>query len=77
MKKHNFAILIITILISSFLHAQDTTKVLFIGNSFTYVENMPDLFRNIAESTGYKVKVQMYAQGGVSVGDISQGTQAT
>ncbi len=56
--------------------AQDTIKVLFIGNSFTYVENMPYLFRNIADSAGYKVKVQMYAPGGVSVGDISQGTQA-
>lgn len=76
MKKHNFVILIITILLNSFVQAQDTTKVLFIGNSFTYVENMPDLFKNIAESAGYKVKIQMHAPGGISVGDISQGTQA-
>ncbi|NVN93659.1 MAG: T9SS type A sorting domain-containing protein [Bacteroidetes bacterium] len=57
-------------------NAQDTIRVLFIGNSFTYVENMPDLFRFIADSAGYRVKTQMYAPGGVSVGDVSQGTQA-
>jgi hypothetical protein len=56
--------------------AQDTIKVLFIGNSFTYFENMPDLFHNIADSAGYKVKTQMYAPGGVSVGDTAQGTMA-
>ena len=68
--------IILSILLALGCNAQDTIKVLFIGNSFTYVENMPDLFRNIAESAGYKVKIQMYAPGGVSVGDISQGTQA-
>ena len=56
--------------------AQDTIKVLFIGNSFSYFENMPDIFRNIASNAGYKVKTQMFAPGGVSVGDISQGSQA-
>jgi hypothetical protein len=73
MKKILFILSILTALHSN---AQDTIKVLFIGNSYTYVENMPDLFRNIADSAGYKVKTQMYAPGGVSVGDISQGTQA-
>lgn len=68
--------LLVLFLIAQYAHSQDTIKVLFIGNSFTYVENMPDLFRNIADSAGYKVKIQMYAPGGVSVGDISQGTQA-
>jgi hypothetical protein len=67
---------IFVIILALSCKAQDTIKVLFIGNSFTYVENMPDLFRNIADSAGYKVKIQMYAPGGVSVGDISQGTQA-
>lgn len=75
MKTKKFIFLIL-IFLTNYLYAQDTTKVLFIGNSFTYVENMPDLFRNIADSAGYKVKIQMYAPGGISVGDISQGTQA-
>ncbi|MFZ4399710.1 MAG: T9SS type A sorting domain-containing protein [Bacteroidales bacterium] len=69
-------IIILSFLLAMNCKAQDTIKVLFIGNSYTYVENMPDLFRNIADSAGYKVKTQMYAPGGVSVGDISQGTQA-
>ncbi len=69
-------VIIFAFILALSCNAQDTTKVLFIGNSFTYVENMPDLFRNIADSAGYKVKIQMYAPGGVSVGDASQGTQA-
>ncbi len=69
-------LIILSILTSLGCKAQDTIKVLFIGNSFTFAENMPDLFRNIADSAGYKIKTQMYAPGGVSVGDISQGTQA-
>lgn len=72
--KHLFIIFAFILALSS--KAQDTIKVLFIGNSYTYVENMPDLFRHIADSAGYKVKTQMFAPGGVSVGDISQGTQA-
>jgi len=67
---------ILSLLIAITCNAQDSIKVLFIGNSYTYFENMPDLFSNIADSAGYKVKIQMYAPGGVSVGDISQGTQA-
>ena len=69
-------IIILSFLLALNCKAQDTIKVLFIGNSYTYVENMPDLFRQIADSAGYKVKTQMFAPGGVSVGDISQGTQA-
>ncbi|MCX6232173.1 MAG: T9SS type A sorting domain-containing protein [Bacteroidetes bacterium] len=72
----NRIIIIIFCFIYFHCTAQDTIKVLFIGNSFTYFENMPDLFRNIADSAGYKVKTQMYAPGGVSVGDTAQGTMA-
>jgi hypothetical protein len=56
--------------------AQDTTHVLFIGNSFTYFNNMPTLFEGLATAQGKLVYTEMYAPGGVSVGDISQGTQA-
>lgn len=42
----------------------DTLKVLFVGNSITYFNDMPELFRAIAEEKGHPVAVSMYAPGG-------------
>jgi len=50
--------------IASSSFAQDTTKVLFIGNSITYFNNMPQTFEDIANSKGDTTKVTMYAPGG-------------
>lgn len=44
--------------------AQDTTKVLFIGNSITYFNDMPQTFEDIANSKGDLTAVTMYAPGG-------------
>jgi hypothetical protein len=44
--------------------SDDTTRVLFIGNSMTYFNNMPNTFRDISNNLGKKVKVAMYAPGG-------------
>lgn len=41
-----------------------TVKVLFIGNSYTYVNNLPDLFKQIAASKDYSVETTMVAPGG-------------
>ena len=58
-------ILLVLLLISAFeLHAQNTTKVLFIGNSITYFNNMPQTFEAIANSLGDSTEVTMYAPGG-------------
>lgn len=46
------------------IKANDSLKVLFIGNSITYYNNMPYLFRDIANNKGKKVSVSMYAPGG-------------
>jgi Secretion system C-terminal sorting domain len=54
----------------------DTTKVLFIGNSFTYTYNMPALVQGLADAAGLPFKFVMYAPGGISVGDTAQGTSA-
>lgn len=56
--------------------AADTTRVLFIGNSFTYANNMPQLFKTLADSAGIKVIIGVHAPGGVSVGDTAQGSMA-
>jgi len=46
--------------------AQDTscTGVLFIGNSYTFVNDLPNTFATLARSGGHKVEVGMAAQGG-------------
>jgi len=46
------------------LWAQDTTKVLFIGNSITYFNDMPQTFEAIANSKGDYTEVTVYAPGG-------------
>lgn len=42
----------------------DTTKVLFIGNSYTYVNELPILFTNLSTSAGKNVYTEMQAPGG-------------
>ncbi len=40
------------------------TRVLFLGNSFTYVNDLPSTFAQLAESAGRPVQVAMVAGGG-------------
>ncbi len=54
----------------------DTTRVLFIGNSFTYMNDVPTLVQGLATAAGYQLKFVMHAPGGISVGDVAQGTSA-
>lgn len=44
--------------------AVDSLRVLFIGNSMTYFNDMPYMFRSIAIDKGKPVSVQMYTPGG-------------
>jgi hypothetical protein len=45
----------------------DTVKVLFIGNSFTFMNEMPDLFKGIAQSKGKTVLVEKVVHRGKSL----------
>ena len=56
--------------------AADTTRVLFIGNSFTAVENVPGLTQGLAMADGKHMEILVHAPGGVSVGDVAQGAMA-
>ena len=51
--------------------AQDTSciRVLFIGNSYTFVNDLPGTFAKLARSGGHKVEVGMSAQGGWRLAD--------
>lgn len=51
-------------LFTSMAQSTDSISVLFIGNSITYFNDMPQLFRSIANSKGKAVSVDMYAPGG-------------
>lgn len=50
---------------------QDTscTRVLFIGNSYTFVNDLPNTFAKLARSGGHKVEVGMSSQGGWKLAD--------
>ncbi len=69
-------IILLLLVINVLCQAQDTTKVLFIGNSFTSQNNLPNLFLQLSQASGKNVVVASHMPGGVSVGDISQGTSA-
>lgn len=62
--KISHIILLILLSYTFSLKAQDTTKVLFIGNSLTLFNNMPNTFEAIANSKGYNTEVTVYAPGG-------------
>ncbi|MBU7045894.1 MAG: hypothetical protein HXS54_05605 [Theionarchaea archaeon] len=46
-----------------------TVRVLFVGNSLTFSNDMPEMFAELAQSGGYDVKVDMSAQGGWTLSD--------
>ncbi|HCQ16800.1 MAG: hypothetical protein CMI36_05215 [Owenweeksia sp.] len=64
------------LMVSNSTNAQDTTRVLFIGNSFTGANNLPNLFEQLAANAGHHVVIGAHTPGGISVGDIRQGNQA-
>ena len=53
-----------------------TTRVLFIGNSFVASNDLPGIFNDMATAAGYNVQVMGHAPGGIFVGDTRQGNQA-
>lgn len=60
-----FYIGLVAILISNFAFAQSKSKrVLFIGNSYTYYNNMPNLVNSLANSVGDTVIHDSHAPGG-------------
>ena len=47
-------------------YSNDTLKILFIGNSFTFMNDMPDMFKGIAKAKNKAVYVERIAYGGKS-----------
>src|SRR5438034_11816170 len=49
--------------------ASGCTRVLFIGNSYTYVNDLPAMFAGLAQSGGHRVETGMVAVGGSTLGE--------
>lgn len=64
MKKIILFLLTISLIID--VNAQ-TTKVLFLGNSFTFTFDIPELFKQLSISAGMPVFVDKYSQAGMAV----------
>ncbi|MBI5403850.1 MAG: T9SS type A sorting domain-containing protein [Ignavibacteriae bacterium] len=59
-------LLLILIFFSSSVFA-DSTNVLFIGNSYTFVNDLPVMFKNLAATGGKNVHAEMEAPGGYTL----------
>ncbi|MDP4185442.1 MAG: PKD domain-containing protein [Bacteroidota bacterium] len=68
MKTLNYKIVLLLILSSlvniTAIAAPDTLKILFIGNSYTFTNDMPALLRKAALSRGIHIKTGQHAKGG-------------
>jgi hypothetical protein len=63
-KRFSYTLLILVFPVLLFA---DTTKVLFIGNSYTYVNDLPLMFKELSASLGKAVYTEMSAPGGYSL----------
>lgn len=66
MKKLFFSLL----LMSALLYVSAQERVLFVGNSLTYYNDMPTLFETIASVKGYPVTVESYTVGGTGLAEM-------
>ena len=57
--------------------AQYETRVLFIGNSHTFHNDVPEMFENMARASGYSVQADMVAHGGWTLLDHAQSVDTT
>lgn len=62
--KKSVLLLLFLALIQGAHASDDTLKVLFIGNSITYFNDMPTMFHELSASKGKTTAVSMYAPGG-------------
>lgn len=70
-----FVILVSTVVVSGCNPGpvpEEPLRILYIGNSFTFFNDMPGIFSDLAESGGYEVDVTTLAKGGYSLADHAQ-----
>ncbi|MCD1116294.1 DUF4886 domain-containing protein [Chryseobacterium turcicum] len=74
MKKSLLLLLLISF---SFTIGQTTKKVFFVGNSYTYTNDLPELVKQIAVSTGDVLNYQTHAMGGATLKQHAQNQAVT
>ena len=62
---------------SHWTQTEEKVRVLFIGNSYTFFNDMPEMFASLVREGGYDVEVQTVAKGGLTLADhaVSSETQ--
>lgn len=70
-------ILLLCCLIQLSAYAQRTKRVLFIGNSYTYVNNLPQLITNMAKTTGDSLVFESHTPGGYTLAQHFASTLTT
>ncbi|MCD6354645.1 MAG: hypothetical protein J7L95_03760 [Prolixibacteraceae bacterium] len=71
-------IVCLAILLSNVCFAQipkDSLKILFVGNSYTYVENIPQIVSLISEQTGIKLITKKSTKGGATLSQHWRGQE--
>lgn len=68
----SFCIFILLLLTYQQISAQTTRRVLFLGNSYTSANNLPQLVENAAQSTGDILFYDSYTPGGYTLQDHNQ-----
>lgn len=68
MRQVTFAFLASTVLwtCATSCRAEPSLSILFIGNSYTYVHDMPALIAGLAEAAGHKIETDQHTPGGCS-----------
>lgn len=79
-KRTKLILLVLDVLVILFvgyqlLQSRQQTKILFIGNSYTYENEMPDIFEHIAISKGKKVFVESVTKGKAKLVDQAKRQQ--
>ncbi len=68
-------LLLYVIFATSTLFAQDSLSILFIGNSYTYCNDLPKLVQNLSESAGKQLNIDSNTPGGMTLlGHLSNST---
>jgi hypothetical protein len=57
--------------------APSCTRILFLGNSYTYVNDLPGTFGKLANSAGRQVQIAVVANGGETLADHAASTDST
>lgn len=72
--QHRLLLVIAFVSLSLACIAQTTRRVLFLGNSYTYFNNMPQTVANMATSIGDVLTFDMHAPGGFTIDNHSTST---